>query len=130
MIRLLKHVKEQHDHGIVHLDIKMDNICIDAAWGVRLLDYGQSRPTNDETLATCGRLDEACVPVRDPQPPHKMPYTLEKDYFSFGTSRHNDRHLPHSLTHFVLTIQAQWASASHRWTRQLLRKPTCGVLAQ
>ena len=69
MLRLLKHVKEQHDHGIVHLDIKMDNICIDESWGVRLLDYGQSRPTSDQALATCGRVAENGVPKRYPQPP-------------------------------------------------------------
>jgi len=54
MARLFIHLKEQHEHGIVHVDIKSDNLCVhfdgatDAApyegnATMRFLDYGEAR---------------------------------------------------------------------------------------
>ena len=54
MARLFIHLKEQHEHGIVHIDIKSDNLCVhfdgatDAApyegnATMRFLDYGEAR---------------------------------------------------------------------------------------
>lgn len=59
MMQLLKQMETQHAHGVLHLDIKLENITIDRKWGVRLVDYGLSRPLHNGldvgmTMGTAG----------------------------------------------------------------------------
>jgi serine/threonine protein kinase len=53
MLRLLRQVKQLHAHGVLHLDLKLDNIALDSRWGVRLIDFGLARPRDDPHLSTC-----------------------------------------------------------------------------
>jgi len=50
MLRLLRQVKQLHAHGVLHLDLKLDNIALDAKWGVRLIDFGLARTSDDPRL--------------------------------------------------------------------------------
>ena len=89
IIRLLRLVKEQHAHGIVHLDIKMDNICIDGHWRVRLLDYGESRISSDEKLRSApDQWSHGTTGFRAPRCPlpggGTSPVTDKADVWSIG----------------------------------------------
>ena len=53
MARLLLHLKQQHAHGIVHFDLKPDNICIhkeDACYKIKMLDFGLARALAEQTV--------------------------------------------------------------------------------
>lgn len=53
MARLLLHLKQQHAHGIVHFDLKPDNICIhkeDACYKIKMLDFGLARALAEQAV--------------------------------------------------------------------------------
>ena len=50
MYRLLKQLDRLHTHGILHLDLKPENITINERWEVCIIDFGLARPINDPTL--------------------------------------------------------------------------------
>jgi serine/threonine protein kinase len=55
MWRLLKQVERLHAHGVLHLDIKPENITMNESWEVCIIDFGHARPANDPSLATLSR---------------------------------------------------------------------------
>ena len=49
LARILLHLKEQHDHGIVHFDLKPQNICVDGStemYKIKILDFGAAHPVS------------------------------------------------------------------------------------
>ena len=57
MYRLLKQLDRLHTHGILHLDLKPENITINERWEVCIIDFGLARPINDPTYSI---LDPCC----------------------------------------------------------------------
>ena len=81
MLRLLRQVKRLHAHGVLHLDLKLDNIALDGKWGVRLIDFGLARPIGDPRLGT---LSSGTPGFRDPQ----RGRSAASDVFSLGCVLH------------------------------------------
>ena len=78
MSRLLKQLLRLHHHGIVHLDLKPENITINEKWELCIIDFGLARPINDPTLSQKPML--GTLGFRPPEP-----YGSEKaDVFSAG----------------------------------------------
>ena len=51
--RMLRHLQLQHKHGIVHVDLKLENVCLGLLTSdLRLLDYGFAVPLADEEGTT------------------------------------------------------------------------------
>jgi serine/threonine protein kinase len=50
--RLLLQLQRLHAHGILHLDLKPENITINQKWELCIIDFGLARPLNDPTLST------------------------------------------------------------------------------
>ena len=43
ILRLLLTVRRLHAAGILHLDLKLENVAVDENFGVRILDFGLAR---------------------------------------------------------------------------------------
>ena len=46
-LRLLLTVRRLHAAGILHLDLKLENVAVDENFGVRILDFGLARYVDD-----------------------------------------------------------------------------------
>ena len=70
MFRLLKNLEQQHKHGMLHFDLKPDNICyvkVDGLYYLRFIDYGVARPT---ASLDAGRYDrDFCAGTEGYRPP-------------------------------------------------------------
>ena len=52
MHRLLKQIDRLHAHGVLHLDLKPDNITMNELWEICIIDFGHARPITDPSLPT------------------------------------------------------------------------------
>jgi len=57
--QILKAVKHSHDHGVVHRDIKLENILMDATGKITVIDFGLCDvvPLGQDSQKFCGSLD-------------------------------------------------------------------------
>ena len=70
-------LKYLHSRGIVHKDIKIDNIIVDRSKKVKLIDFGFSNNTIDTSI--CGTPGYMA-----PEILRKEAYTTKADIFSVG----------------------------------------------
>lgn len=87
-------IKALHDMGIIHRDLKSENILIDARSNVRIADFGLSyidekslHPWNVYTSDVTGTIPcmaPEIITNRDKDIPYRQKYGLAVDWWSFG----------------------------------------------
>jgi serine/threonine protein kinase/Tol biopolymer transport system component len=83
-----------HDAGIVHRDVKPENIMVTASGRVKIVDFGLTRsggfqavpdpPTDDTQTQTANGLRAGTVPYMSPEQALGAPSDFRSDQFSFG----------------------------------------------
>jgi serine/threonine protein kinase len=80
--QLVDAIKYCHSHRVVHRDLKLENILLDAQWNVKLCDFGFTRECETKKMLEtfCGSLayaapgacpwDDACLPVQSSSIPY------------------------------------------------------------
>ena len=80
--QILKGVKSIHDNGIVHLDLKIENIILDEFYNLKISDFGLSIDNNDKQLINIFQGSEK---YKAPEIILKKPYNgFFADIFSLG----------------------------------------------
>ena len=58
-LQLIKLVSELHRRGVCHRDLKLDNLVLDHAWDLKLIDFGMACPlTGANQRGFCHRGDK------------------------------------------------------------------------
>uniref|UniRef100_A0A8R7TPN7 Protein kinase domain-containing protein n=1 Tax=Triticum urartu TaxID=4572 RepID=A0A8R7TPN7_TRIUA len=79
----LRHLHEQNDKPIVHLDLKPANIMLDDIWSQKFIDFGVSRLLDKEqTICTSSR--DGTLGYMAPEFLHSGAITRKSDIFSLG----------------------------------------------
>lgn len=111
-----------HAVGVVHRDIKPNNMKIDAEGCLRIFDFGLSRTdgVNCETIGTIGTLGyiapELCAPAH-----HKVNFTAAVDVFAFGATAL--KLVRGKLPNDLRTIPPHLPSTGADFTKQTLALP-------
>ena len=80
--QILKGVKSIHDNGIVHLDLKIENIILDEFYNLKISDFGLSIDNNDKQLINIFQGSEK---YKAPEIILKKPFNgIYADIFSLG----------------------------------------------
>jgi aurora kinase len=75
-------LKHCHDNGVIHRDIKLENILITSEGYLKLADFGwsaQLKSSNDRRTTICGTLD-----YFSPEMINSVPYKFSTDIWSLG----------------------------------------------
>lgn len=72
-----------HGHGIIHRDVKLDNLVMDLAGHVKLVDFGLCKALEDPVR---GRTNTVCGTYTNmaPEIVRHLPYSFEIDWWSLG----------------------------------------------
>ena len=82
--QILKGVKSIHDNGIVHLDLKIENIILDEFYNLKISDFGLSIDNNDKQLINIFQGSEK---YKAPEIILKKPFNgIYADIFSLGVT--------------------------------------------
>jgi eukaryotic-like serine/threonine-protein kinase len=81
--QIAKGLEEIHSAGLIHRDIKPNNIRLDGEGIIKIIDFGLSRETgrDDETHAAIGHLPYMAPELLGPPP---MQFSCAADVYSFG----------------------------------------------
>jgi len=72
-----------HDRGVIHSDLKPENIIIDTADNCRLIDFGIVRTASAEIAADIKEI-RGTLHYMSPEQAEGNPYDIRSDLFSFG----------------------------------------------
>ena len=90
-------VVHMHANGLIHRDIKVENIMLDSSGHVKLVDFGLACSADEETVSRNGSLiymapellrDQTGGRFTDWQEPKMHPLPPRTSGYSFGQGRH------------------------------------------
>jgi len=82
-IQIADGLKEAHDAGVVHRDIKSSNILITKKGQAKIMDFGLARPVKDSSLTETATI-MGTVAYMSPEQASGEPYDHRTDIWSFG----------------------------------------------
>jgi len=82
-IQIADGLKEAHDVGVVHRDIKSSNILITKKGQAKIMDFGLARPVKDSSLTETATI-MGTVAYMSPEQASGEPYDHRTDIWSFG----------------------------------------------
>jgi serine/threonine protein kinase/tetratricopeptide (TPR) repeat protein len=82
-IQIADGLKEAHDAGVVHRDIKSSNILITKKGQAKIMDFGLARPVKDSKLTETATI-MGTVAYMSPEQASGEPYDHRTDIWSFG----------------------------------------------
>lgn len=87
ILSVAKALVAAHGQGVIHRDIKPDNVMIDARGEVKVLDFGLAKPTDhlNHQRITTGSATPGTVPYMSPEQTNGQPLQESTDIFSLGT---------------------------------------------
>jgi eukaryotic-like serine/threonine-protein kinase len=77
---------EAHKHGIIHRDIKPDNIMVDETGGVKVMDFGLARATAASTNLTADGAKLGTPTYMSPEQINGDPVDARTDIYSLGVT--------------------------------------------
>ncbi|RME00281.1 MAG: serine/threonine protein kinase [Deltaproteobacteria bacterium] len=87
MKALCEALEAVHLRGIIHRDIKPQNIIVTEAGGVKLVDFGISKPLDNEDLDITGEPKGFGTPLfMSPEQLYRAPLDFRSDIYSLGVS--------------------------------------------
>ncbi|MDZ4782304.1 MAG: serine/threonine-protein kinase [Planctomycetia bacterium] len=77
-------LEHAHDHGVIHRDVKPDNIMVDRAGHIRIVDFGVARFFDDRSLTLTGQLVGTPMYMSPEQVTGRLDLDQRTDVYSLG----------------------------------------------
>ena len=106
-MQIAKGIERAHGAGIVHRDLKSDNILLTTDGRIKILDFGLAKAEHDEDLTQTGTA-LGTVAYMSPEQAQGKPLDQRSDLFSFGVVLYEmvTRRLPFAGDNMAVAINA------------------------
>ncbi|HYP99651.1 MAG TPA: protein kinase [Polyangiaceae bacterium] len=88
MLSIARAVQFAHERGVLHCDLKPDNILFDAAWEPRVSDFGLARHLDTATFADFVAVQGGTPGWMSPEQARAEPLTTASDVYALGLVLH------------------------------------------